>query len=47
MMLMGDEVDVWWRSWEIGYDPADDLDRTVMVTRKQVFPLWGLDPWYD
>ena len=45
--LMGDEVDVWWRSWEIGYDPADDLDRTVMVTRKQVFPLWGLDPWYD
>lgn len=45
--LMGDEADVWWRSWEVGFDPADALDRTVMVTRKEVFPLWGLDPWYD
>lgn len=45
--LMGDEADVWWRSWEIGFDPADELDRTVMVTRKEVFPLWGLDPWFD
>lgn len=45
--LMGDGADTWWRSWEIGYDPNDDLDRTVMATRKAVFPLHGLDPWFD
>ncbi|MHA7178987.1 acetoin utilization protein AcuC [Arthrobacter sp. MDB2-24] len=45
--LMGDGADPWWRSWEIGYDPNDDLDRTVMATRKAVFPLHGLDPWFD
>lgn len=44
---MGDPVDLWWRSWEIGFDPGDDTDRTIMATRKEVFPLWGLDPWYD
>ena len=45
--LMGDGADTWWRSWEVGYDPNDDLDRTVMATRKAVFPLHGLDPWFD
>lgn len=45
--LMGDGVDVWWRSWEVGYDPDDDIDRTVMATRRAVFPLHGLDPWFD
>jgi acetoin utilization protein AcuC len=45
--LMGDGADPWWRSWEVGYDPNDDLDRTVMATRKAVFPLHGLDPWFD
>jgi acetoin utilization protein AcuC len=45
--LMGDGADTWWRSWEVGYDPSDDLDRTVMATRKAVFPLHGLDPWFD
>ncbi|MPY10071.1 acetoin utilization protein AcuC [Arthrobacter sp. KR32] len=45
--LMGDGADTWWRSWEIGYDPDDELDRTVMATRKAVFPLHGLDPWFD
>lgn len=45
--LMGDEVDFWWRSWELGFDPADQVDRTIMATRKEVFPHWGLDPWYD
>jgi acetoin utilization protein AcuC len=44
---MGDGADTWWRSWEVGYDPGDDLDRTVMATRKAVFPLHGLDPWFD
>ncbi len=44
---MGDGADIWWRSWEVGFDPADETDRTVMATRKEVFPHWGLDPWYD
>lgn len=45
--LMGDDVDVWWRSWEVGFDPNDAVDRTIMATRKEVFPLHGLDPWFD
>jgi acetoin utilization protein AcuC len=45
--LMGDEVELWWRSWEVGFDPNDAVDRTVMATRKAVFPLYGLDPWFD
>jgi acetoin utilization protein AcuC len=44
---MGDDVDIWWRSWEVGYDPADEVDRTVIATRKEIFPLYGLDPWFD
>ncbi|QCB96489.1 acetoin utilization protein AcuC [Arthrobacter sp. PAMC25564] len=45
--FMGDDVDLWWRSWEVGFDPNDEVDRTVMATRKEVFPLYGLDPWFD
>lgn len=45
--LMGDDADLWWRSWEVGYDPADPVDRTIMATRKEVFPYYGLDPWFD
>lgn len=44
---MSDDVDVWWRSWEVGYDPADPTDQSIMATRKAVFPLHGLDPWFD
>ncbi|WP_372697700.1 acetoin utilization protein AcuC [Arthrobacter sp. JSM 101049] len=44
---MNDDVDLWWRSWEVGYDPADAIDRTIMATRKEVFPVFGLDPWFD
>ena len=36
-----------WRRWSTGYDPADDVDRAVLATRKAVFPLWGLDPYHD
>ena len=45
--FMGDDVDLWWRSWEVGFDPNDEVDRSVMATRKEVFPLYGLDPWFD
>ncbi|MDY6055229.1 MAG: acetoin utilization protein AcuC [Micrococcus sp.] len=44
---MGDDADLWWRSWEVGYDPADPVDQSVMATRREIFPLHGLDPWFD
>lgn len=44
---MTDGRDTWWRGWEVGYDPEDAVDRAVMATRKAVFPLHGLDPWFD
>jgi acetoin utilization protein AcuC len=44
---MGDGRDTWWRSWEVGYDPGDAVDRAIMATRSKVFPLHGLDPWFD
>lgn len=45
--LMHDDTELWWRSWELGYDPEDAIDRAVVQTRKEIFPLWGLDPWFD
>ncbi|MEZ2370205.1 acetoin utilization protein AcuC [Arthrobacter sp. RCC_34] len=45
--FMGDGEDIWWRSWETGYDPSNAVDRAIMATRKEVFPLFGLDPWFD
>jgi acetoin utilization protein AcuC len=44
---MGDGRDPWWRSWEVGYDPEDAVDRAIMATRSKVFPVHGLDPWFD
>jgi acetoin utilization protein AcuC len=44
---MTDGADAGYRSWETGYDPADAVDRAVLATRKAVFPLHGLDPWFD
>lgn len=38
---------LWWRSWDVGYDPEDPVDRAVMATRQAVFPLHGLDVWFD
>jgi len=38
---------VWWRSWEVGYDPEDAVDRAVMATREAVFPTHGLGVWFD
>lgn len=46
-LVMNDDARLWWRSWEVGYDPNDAVDRTVMATRKEIFPLHGLDPWFD
>ena len=30
-----------------GARPGDAVDRAVMATRRAVFPLHGLDPWFD
>lgn len=44
---VADDDHVWYRSWATGVDPEDPLDRAVQVTRETVFPLHGLDPWFD
>jgi acetoin utilization protein AcuC len=44
---MGDGGVCDFRSWATGYDPGDPYDRAVMATRKAVFPLHGLDPYFD
>ena len=38
---------IWWRSWDLGYDPGNEVDRAVMATRQAGFPLHGLDVWFD
>ncbi len=48
---MGDGVaeggHVWFRSWATGSDPENPVDRAVIATREAVFPLHGLDVWFD
>jgi acetoin utilization protein AcuC len=44
---MTDGGDVTFRSWATGSDPADPVDRAVLATRKAIYPLHGLDPWFD
>lgn len=44
---MTDGAEVHYRSWAMGHDPGDAVDRSVMATRRAVFPLRGLDPWFD
>lgn len=44
---MDDEAQLWWRSWELGFDPENSIDRAIMQTRRELFPFWGLDPWFD
>jgi acetoin utilization protein AcuC len=48
---MGDGVAeggrMWWRSWEVGYNPEDAVDHAVMATREAVFPSHGLDVFFD
>jgi len=38
---------VWWRSWASGCDPSDRVDQCVLATREAIFPLHGLDMWFD
>jgi acetoin utilization protein AcuC len=46
-LAMTDGHDGQFQPWATGYDPESDLDRTVMSTRKSVFPFFGLDAYYD
>lgn len=45
--IMTDGYDGEFRPWSQGFDPESDLDRSVMSTRKNVFPFYGLDAYYD
>lgn len=44
---MTDGRDAAFRPWHLGHDTGDAADRAIMATRKAVFPLHGLDPWFD
>jgi acetoin utilization protein AcuC len=41
---MTDDRPTDYRDWSDGYDPGSALDRAVLATRNEVFPLNGLDP---
>jgi len=43
-LRMTDGRHVNYRPWELGYDPASWLDRSIMASRTASFPLNGLDP---
>lgn len=45
--LSGEDGPLWWRSWDMGYDPGSEVDRAIMATRQAVFPLHGLDVYFD
>ena len=38
---------IWVQPWNMGYNPENPVDRAVLATRQAVFPLHGLDPWFD
>lgn len=48
---MGDipaaELPIWVQPWSLGYNPDSVTDRAIMAAREAVFPLHGLDPWFD
>lgn len=43
-LRMTDGRHVTFRPWELGYDPASWLDRSIMASRTAAFPINGLDP---
>jgi acetoin utilization protein AcuC len=43
-MTMSDDVDPTWTPWQPG-DGGDAVDRAILATRREVFPLLGLDPY--
>ncbi|MDQ0375227.1 acetoin utilization protein AcuC [Cellulomonas humilata] len=45
--LMTDGRDARFSPWSSGYDPGNDVDRSIRATRAAVFPSLGLDPDHD
>ncbi|KQR17067.1 acetoin utilization protein AcuC [Cellulomonas sp. Leaf334] len=45
--VMTDGRDARFSPWSGGYDPGDDVDRSIRATRAAVFPSLGLDPDHD
>jgi acetoin utilization protein AcuC len=45
--LTPEDGPLWWRSWDMGYDPGSEVDRAIMATRSAVFPHHGLDVHFD
>ncbi|MBR7502761.1 acetoin utilization protein AcuC, partial [Mycobacterium tuberculosis] len=46
-LTMTDGFDGSFTPWSHGFDPETELDRAVMGTRKNLFPFFGLDPYFD
>ena len=46
-LTMTDGFDGTFTPWGNGFDPESELDRAVMGTRKNLFPFFGLDPYFD
>ena len=48
---MGDlepgDLPIWVQPWEMGHNPDRPGDAAILATRQAVFPLHGLDPWFD
>ncbi|HBO55299.1 acetoin utilization protein AcuC [Janibacter terrae] len=48
---MGDlepqDLPIWVQPWSMGYNPHSGVDRAIMAAREAVFPLHGLDVWYE
>jgi acetoin utilization protein AcuC len=42
-----DRLPIWVQPWSMGHNPDNPVDRAVLATRQAVFPLQGLDPWFD
>jgi acetoin utilization protein AcuC len=42
--VMTDGVDPAYDPWSPGFDAPDAIDRAILATRREVFPLLGLDP---
>lgn len=48
---MGDlpdsDLPIWVQPWAMGYNPHQGVDRAIMAAREAIFPLHGLDVWYE
>ncbi|MFT4245789.1 MAG: acetoin utilization protein AcuC [Micrococcaceae bacterium] len=44
---LGDKTEIWWRSWEIGHDTTQPIDKIITEVRTKIFPYYDLDPWFS